>query len=417
MSRRSITRFGFKALDFRLRDVLPFFEKGYSISTAQSKIGLVLTGGGARGAYQAGAIRALAEISGSRTSPFSIIAGTSAGAINGTYLASYADDFQQAARRLWDLWDRLKSSRVFRTGTLPIAENGLRWAANLTMGGLLQLFPVSYLLDTAPLRELIREHVLPEAIERNIKTGVLHGVAVSATNYSTGTAVVFFDGDNQIQTWARTSRIGVRTNLGVEHVMASSAMPIFFPPILVGDNYFGDGCVRLDAPLSPAIHMGSDRVLAIGIRYFRSNEHTLALNSAAAPQHPTLADISGTLLNAVFMDSLETDIERMQRINHTLELIPKHQLEANGYPLRPIPVMALRPSKDLGTLAGELFDTFPFMVRHALRGMGASSKTGWDLVSYLAFEREYTSQLLELGYQDTMARKSELAEFIAARSE
>ncbi|HEY8377202.1 MAG TPA: patatin-like phospholipase family protein [Nannocystis sp.] len=376
--------------------------------------GLVLTGGGARAAYQAGALHALAEIAGSRELPFRVVAGVSAGAINASYLAAHADDFPRAARMLRDFWVGLTPDRVYHTDPPRLAAIGRSWLRDLSLGGLLGTGPTNFLLDTAPLRALLTDRLPLARIGEHLSAGRLRALAVTATNFLTGTAISFFDGDPRLGPWVRSTRLGRRATLRLEHVLASAAIPLFFPPVVIDSVFYGDGCVRMQAPLSPAIHLGADRLLAIGIRYARTDAQTLQLNDEVRGSRLTVADIAGVLLNAVFLDALESDLERLRRINHTLSLVPpERHPELPG--LRPIPVLALQPSQDLGRLAVDQYDEFPRVVRYLLRGIGATGERGWDLLSYLAFEPGYTSRLIELGHRDVMARRDELSAFLAGR--
>jgi len=375
-----------------------------------TRIGLVLTGGGARAAYQVGALRALAEILGQR-SPFQIVTGVSAGAINGCAIAARAHQFGEASHALWEMWESLEPDSIYRTDPRSLAETGGMWIRDVAGGGRIGSTRINYLLDTAPLRQLLETNLELGQLQARYRDGSLHGCAVTATNYGTGTAMTFFDGAPEIARWQRTTRLGVREPITVDHVLASSAIPVFFPPVRLRDGFYGDGCVRMTAPLSPAIHLGADRIVAIGIRYHRSDDQTLALNQQPLVSMPSLSDIAGLLLNAVFLDSLESDLERVQRINRTLALI----LPAQGatQPLRRIPVLALRPSEDLGQLAGKQYSQFPRTLRYLLAGIGATEDRGWDLISYLAFEPIYLRRLLELGYEDTLRRRDEVVQFFA----
>jgi len=363
-------------------------------------LGLVLTGGGARAAYQTGVVKALAELAGGGPSPFNVITGVSAGAINGAYLMSNADDFSKASDGLHRLWTTLETERIYRSDPAAVATLGSRWLRTLGLGGILGKKRANYLLNTGPLRILLEENLRLERIPGFIRNGILRGVAFSCTNYLTGTAISFFDGHEEIQSWVRSTRLGQRETLTNHHVMASSAIPVFFPPERLDGALYGDGCIRLTSPLSPAIHLG------------RTNEQTLELNRSLKREDLSLAEIGGVLLNAVFLDSLETDIERMERINNTLSLMTEDQRRAHPSALKQIPILALRPSRDLGQLARGTLKEFPTLIRYLLRGVGAQDDKGWDLVSYLAFEAAYTGQLAELGYEDTYSRKEEIQEFL-----
>jgi NTE family protein len=251
-------------------------------------------------------------------------------------------------------------------------------------------------------------------VARHLASGQLRAVAVTATNYHTGSAVTFFDGAKDIEPWVRRGRLGRRERLSLDHVLASSAIPVFFPPVSVAGTFFGDGCVRLTAPLSPAIHLGAQRIVAIGIRYARSPMETTSLNLPVFQTPPTLSEIGGVLLNAVFLDSLDSDVERTERINATQALLTEDQRARSQQPLRQIPLLVLRPSRDLGRLAIEQYHRLPRTLRHLLAGIGATGERGWDLVSYLAFEPVYLETLMDLGYQDTYARRAEVETFFEA---
>jgi NTE family protein len=377
-------------------------------------VGLVLSGGGARAAYQVGAIRAVTEILAQKTSPFSIMTGVSAGAINSTALAIGADDFAAATELLADTWMSLTPERVYRTDVPSLTGLGVRWLKDLTTGGVLGKSRATYLLDTAPLHELLHAALDTNRLRLHFASGVLRGAAVSVTNYLTGTTVTFYDGDPSIKPWVRHGRIAVREAIGVDHVFASAAIPIFFPPVRVDGKLYGDGGVRMTAPISPAIHLGADKIVAIGIRYFRSAEQTLAMNRDITAESISVAQIAGVLLNAVFLDSLDNDMERLERVNRTLGFISEENRRKNPDVLRRIPALTLRPSQDLGRLAGDQYDKFPATLRHLLRGIGATGDSGWDLLSYVAFQPGYVGQLIDLGYKDTMAQAKVIEDFFAA---
>lgn len=379
---------------------------------------LVLTGGGARGAYQVGALRAVADICGETALPFPIISGVSAGAVNAVYLASRAEDFRTGVQQLWNIWEQIHADDVFLTNPASLLQIGLRLIAEVSLGALIHEHQSNHLLDTTPLRELLTPRGCDsEAIRRNLATGILQALAVTATDYHSGNAVTFFDSDAPIEPWARTLRLGVHAQIRPEHALASAALPIFFPPVNVDGRYFGDGCIRLRAPLSTAIHLGADRILAIGIRYAPSATEVVRETRGPEPtsllaQRLTLAEIGGVLLNALLLDGLEVDIERLERINRTLALIPAS--DRGAQPLRTMPLTVLRPSSDLGKLASELLHRVPLPVRHLLKGLGATDHVGWDLLSYLFFDRAYTSKLLQLGYEDTMVERERVQRFLAA---
>ncbi|MBI2519099.1 MAG: patatin-like phospholipase family protein [Bdellovibrio sp.] len=377
-------------------------------------LGLVLTGGGARAAYQVGVIQAIADISPLRKKiPFNIITGASTGAINGSYLISRADDFKAGAQGLWDLWLNLHTEKVYRTDLKPMAALVIGWLETLGLGGFMdQKKTANHLLDTGPLEDLLKKELRLNQLPQFFKDGPLRGVGFSATNYLTGTAICFYDGIEELKPWGRTNRLGIHTHMTVAHIMASCAIPVFFPPVKINGIFYGDGCIRLTSPLSPAIHLGADRILAIGIRRPQTHQETIAVNQNLASSELTIAEISGVLLNSIFLDSLDIDIERMERINSTVSVIPAEHRSKMSSNLRHIPVLALRPSQDLGELAIGILHEFPGLTRHLLKGLGAKENRGWDLLSYLAFEKVYTNQLIELGYFDTLQKKELVLEFM-----
>ncbi len=382
-------------------------------STPQSA--LVLSGGGARAAYQAGFLRGLAEIV-DDPMPFTILTGTSAGAINCAHLASHlTDGFQSATADLWKLWENLQPNMVFRTGTFSLSGLALKWIAKLTFGGVGRTQRINFLLDTSPLRDLLAKHVDFERIRKDIASGAIGGLAFTATNYQTGTAVCFINSANPVaEEWFRTDRIGIRTIHTLEHVMASSAIPIFFPPQPIDGFFFGDGCIRQTTPLSPPIHLGADRIFTIGIRALRSVEKTIEINRPRANDKIELAEIGGTLLNAVFLDSIEKDAERLERINRTLSLISEERRKEQSNELRPIPFQLHRPSADLGLLARDIPFLFPPALRHMMKGLGSGAKeSGSDLISYLAFDGRYTQRLLELGRKDALDAREKILKFFS----
>ncbi len=377
-----------------------------------TQAGLVLTGGGARAAYQVGALRALAEILAPGPSPFSVVAGVSAGAINGTAVATGAEDFQRAVARLVATWTGLTPDRIFRTGALRLARIGTRWLRDLSAGGLVGRSGINYLLDSAPLRELIAREIPIGRIGRHVRAGRLRGVAVSATDYRSGSGVTFFEGAPDIAPWTRATRVGVRSRITGEHVMASAAIPVFFPPVPIHGVYYGDGCIRMHHPMSPAIHLGAERVVAVSQRQLRPPPDPAPRGPRAKDEGLPLSEIAGVMLNAIFLDSLDSDLERLERVNRTLALVPPERIARGDADMREVPALVLRPSQDLGRLAEGGFERLPAMLRYLLKGIGAASRGGEDLLSYLAFEPVYVGRVMALGHADTIARRDEIREFL-----
>lgn len=378
-----------------------------------SKNAIVLTGGGARAAYQAGVMRALYEIVKEDKSLFEVITGTSAGAINAVYLSAHSADWDIATGQLWDLWGSLSPQDVFDLGALSIGKLGSKWLAGAAFGGLAPKGSgVNHLLDTAPLRRLLQREIDFNSLNKIIASGQIHGFAVSTTNYYSGSSVVFHNTTEAINDWARSDRFSVRTDIEVEHIMASSAIPLFFPPESIGESWYGDGCLRQTTPLSPAIHLGAEKIIAIGIRAPHSVERQRDL-AFMANRNPSIGQIAGVLMNAVFLDAMEADVERLSRVNQTLYHLDKQKREDHFSTLRPIPILMLRPSQDLGAMTAQLSKKMPPMLHYLLKGIGVTGSEGLDLLSYLAFDKSYSLPLMDLGRQDTLARAEEIKRFLA----
>jgi len=373
---------------------------------------IVLTGGGARAAYQAGVMRGLYEVVHEDKSLFEIITGTSAGAINAVYLAANSSDWDIATHQLWDLWAHLTPQDIFDLGALSIGKLGSKWLAGATFGGLAPKGSgVNHLLDTAPLRRLLEREIDFNSLNKLIAAGQVQGFGVSTTNYYSGSTVVFHNTAKEMEDWARTDRFSVRTDITVEHIMASSAIPMFFPPEPIGESWYGDGCLRQTTPLSPAIHLGAEKIIAIGIRapHPHERQRELAFN---ANRNPSIGQIAGVLMNAVFLDAMESDVERLSRVNQTLYHLDRQKREDHFSALRPIPILMLRPSQDLGAMTAQLGKRMPPMLSYLLKGIGVTGNEGLDLLSYLAFDKSYSLPLLDLGRQDTLARADEIKAFL-----
>lgn len=366
--------------------------------------GLVLPGGGARGAYQAGALKAIAEILATETNPFPVIMGASVGAINAVALAAKAQAFSAGVGQLVEFWRSLHPDSIYRTDLATILTTGAQWVAALTPLGTLGVVHPRSILDSTPLRELVHDRIDFGAIARAIDAGALRAVGVTASSYDRARAITFFQGHRDILGWQRARRDGVPVSLIADHVLASSALPVLFEAVRIGKEYYGDGSLRLTAPLSPAIHCGADRILVIGAR-----DATPPAEVPARPGYPGLGTISGYLLDMVFMDNLDADIERTRRIDRTLNLLPPGEHDKTG--LRHVEVLMLQPSIDIRSIARTHQSQMPRTVRMLLRRLGIWGND-WRMPSFLLFTPDYCGALIDLGFRDTMARRAEICRFL-----
>jgi NTE family protein len=371
------------------------------------KVGLVLPGGGARAAYQVGVLKGLAEmLPQDAPLPFPVIAGTSAGAINAALLACHAQDFRHGVAYLDHVWREIKSEKVFKTGWGTAASTAMHWLLMLLSGGMDRNNPLS-LLDNAPLRDLLKEHINFERMEEAIDAGALDALAITASGYTSARSITFYQGKNGLQPWHRTRRLGQPVELTLDHVMASVALPVIFPATRLGREYFGDGSLRQSAPLSPVLHLGADRVLVIALRNEQPNR--LPLEEEQVP-YPSLGQIAGYLLDTLFMDSIYGDLERLQRINNTVSRMPDAPGQAQ--PLKVVDTLVITPSEDIRDIAQRHKHEFPASVRLLLRGVGGLHRSGSQLLSYLLFEGKYCRDLIDLGMRDAEAQKDQLLAFI-----
>jgi NTE family protein len=372
-----------------------------------TKNALVLTGGGARAAYQVGVLSAIAKfVPRNHAIPFPILCGTSAGAINTTALGCYASCFHLGVKKLEWVWKNLDTSKIYHNNTRGVfGYIGKAMLANFQADYANKL-PRS-LLNNEPLRHLLNSVMNFKRIDNNILQGYLSATSVTASSYSTGNSISFFQADGSITPWTREKRCGQATQLNTEHLMASAAIPLVFPSVKIKKNHFGDGSVHQLSPLSPAIHLGAKRIFIIGVEQPKEpiyvNENT--------PHPPTAATIAGHLLDSIFADTMNSDLERMARINETLKLIPKSKKE-NVEGLKHIDSFIINPSSDFNTIARNYYDDLPLPVRVLLRSAGINNDAESSLVSYLLFEKNFCSELIQLGFNDAMEQENQIRHFL-----
>jgi len=378
-------------------------------------MGLVMTGGGARGAYQAGVLKRIGELSRvqAKGNPFRIIGGSSAGAINGCALAAGSDDCASTTKVIARLWSSITPADVFRCDFLWQAHNSLTWILDLSFGGVVGGGNARSLLDATPLRYYLSRHLDCRRIQTNVKKGYLYALAISATNYHSGKSYLFIQGKKGHSMWDRSRRVTLATKITVEHICASAAIPFIFQPVRLetprGTAYFGDGCVRLQQPLSPMIRLGARKILAIGVRG-ESLEHQEEASDGA---EPSLAEVMGVLFNVIFLDHLATDIDHLHRLNRLLGQRRLDQgTDQNSEGLRPVTPVLIAPSVDLSQVAEQHQKDMPKLIQFFVNSLGRDASSCADLMSYLLFTSKYTSELIDIGYNDAAARIDEIEDFL-----
>jgi NTE family protein len=385
--------------------------------TTPQKVGLFLAGGGARAAYQVGVLQAIYSLLteagyASKEIPFDIVCGTSAGAINATAFACRADDFEESITRLMDVWQQLEVEQVYRADSFGVIRSGARWLSLLSFGWLLRKWhanPPNSLLNNLPLVSLLHHMLDFPRLDAAMESGALSALAVSASSYTAGYHMTFYQSADAAPIWSRSQRQSVHQKISIDHLLASSAIPLIFPavPLYCNDRceYFGDGAMRELAPLSPAIHLGANKLLVIGAGSIGGVRPNISEFSG----YPSLAQIAGHAMSSIFLDGLSVDIERLTRINATMSLLTPEQRRKSG--LRQVEMLAITPSQPLELIASRHIGSLPLPIRTLLSAIGATERRGAALASYLLFESSYTKALIELGQLDTFAREKEVLDF------
>ena len=375
---------------------------------AGATTGLILPGGGARNAYQVGVLQAIVEwLAPNAANPFPIICGTSAGAINAAMLASYAGQPDLGIERLVGIWSHLHPSKIYRVDTRSALLDGSRWLLALTSGGLLSRQPEA-LLDNRPLRNLLECHLRLVRVSQAVDNGALQALAINSCGYSSGRSVCHFQAPTKYTSWQRSRRLGSATELRIDHIMASLALPLIFPAVYLNGEYHGDGSMRETAPLSPALHLGANRLLVITVRNSTPSEMPI---SGSRVNYPSLGQIAGYVLDTLFRDNLTADSERLERINQLLQY--GRESSPHDHPLRPVQLLTITPSQDIAAIAPRHIAHIPASVRFLLKTMGGGTDTNSALLTYLLFEEHFCRDLIGLGYEDAQHRQQELADYLA----
>jgi len=372
---------------------------------------LVLSGGGARGAYQTGVLLALGDLCSKvkQKTPFKIISGVSAGAINAAFMAAEAEDFSLGVQKLSHMWSKIEADQVFKTDAVSLGKIGLQWMGELSFGGLSGSTPGKALLDTSPLKDLIAGNLDLSKIAQNIERKTLHSLAITALDYKSNNTITFVQGSPHVDMWERSRRKSERATIRPDHIMASSAIPLLFPPIPVDESYFGDGCLRNQAPLSPALHLGATRLFVIGVRKVSETADDQRALLSKGP--PSVSRVINVLLNTVMLDSIELDIERLRRINEFMNRVPEeHHANLN---FKKVEYTWIHPSEDIGAIAADMSARLPRVIRYLLKGLGPLEDAS-EIISYLLFDRKFCERLIEIGYEDAMRQADAIVDFLAA---
>ena len=374
---------------------------------SEGKTALVLSGGGARAAYQVGVLKAIADLFPKNScNPFSIITGTSAGAINAVAIAASANNFRLSIKKVEKIWTELSVEQVYNAHTLHLLGNIMRLGMSMFNSGMARKRPLA-LLDNSPLRELLRHSIQFRNIQKRIDNGYLEAVGITASAYSGGESVTFYQGVRSVQPWHVARKVGQPALLSIEHLMASSALPTIFPAELLGREYYGDGALRQISPISPALHMGADRVVVIGV------SGNASVDQNKPEDHPpSMAKTVGHIFNSAFLDALDTDLDHLMRVNDLLAILENENPNAPTGDLRRIDLLCIEPSIEFDKLAEMHVADLPRSMRAVLNITGATQRGGGgSMASYLLFEGAFSRELIKHGYQDAMDQKSIIQQF------
>lgn len=375
----------------------------------EKRVGLILTGGGARAAYQVGVLKAIAEFLPRHAhNPFPVICGTSAGALNAATLAINARSFHKGVRYLDGIWKNFHANQVYRTDAIGVFNNTALWLVGLILSGLgINRLRQTSFLDNSPLVEFLEEALSCEKIQGSIDAGLLHALSVTASGYGSGQSVTFYQGVGEIVPWRRARRIGIPAQIGIRHLLASSALPFIFPATLINREYFGDGSMRQIAPISSALHLGATRILVIGVT---ANGDAAQPGRADMSDYPSLAQVAGHALNSIFLDSMEVDLERVQRLNELAAILPESVCAQAD--IKHVDVLVVSPSQMIEKIAERYAAELPWTIRLLLRMVGAMPHGGGILLSYLLSEGKFCRALIDLGYQDALKQRDEILHFL-----
>lgn len=370
---------------------------------------LVLSGGGARGAYQVGVLNAIAEVAKKNKidQPFQIYSGISAGAINASFMAAGADDFALTAQHLSKMWSSLTSDQIFKTDAVSLGKVGLKWMGELSFGSLTGTTPGKSLLETDPLRDLIRHNLNFSAIQKQINKGSLYALAITALDYKSSGAITFVQGNKDAPDWKRIRRHSEKSMIQTEHILASSAIPLLFPPTQIGTRYFGDGCIRNQTPLSPSLHLGAKDLFIVGVRM--KDDTQSDQKEKSTPYPPSVARVINVLLNSVLLDGVDVDVERLHKVNEFVSRVPNELHERLNF--KSVRQVYICPSEDIGAIASTMSSRLPRVIRYLLKGLGPLEDAS-EIISYLLFEPEFCQKLIEVGYSDGMKQVEEIEKFL-----